>query len=260
MRSKFDEQLALLNRDLTKMGSLCEEALALAAKALANADGQTADKIAPIDSEIDQMERTIESLCLKLLLQQQPVARDLRQISAALKMITDMERIGDQAEDIAEIASTAKKKMLKKSKHIQRMAAATIDMVNKSVEAFIKKDLLVAEEVSHNDDVVDALFEEIVNDLVDIIKKDEGTSEVLDMTLWLQIVLKESATMRLISPNGCSSLLQGEHKDYNSVFGFPILADYSLYIKSGNRLFFLCGNIKSDIIMLRSGMYARSKC
>ena len=183
MRSKFDEQLALLNRDLTKMGSLCEEALALAAKALANADGQTAAKIAPIDSEIDQMERTIESLCLKLLLQQQPVARDLRQISAALKMITDMERIGDQAEDIAEIASTAKKKMLKKSKHIQRMAAATIDMVNKSVEAFIKKDLLVAEEVSHNDDVVDALFEEIVNDLVDIIKKDEGTSEVLDMLM-----------------------------------------------------------------------------
>ena len=103
MRSKFDEQLALLNRDLTKMGSLCEEALALAAKALANADGQTAAKIAPIDSEIDQMERTIESLCLKLLLQQQPVARDLRQISAALKMITDMERIGDQASDIAEM-------------------------------------------------------------------------------------------------------------------------------------------------------------
>ena len=102
MRSKFDEQLALLNRDLTKMGSLCEEALALAAKALANADGQTAAKIAPIDSEIDQMERTIESLCLKLLLQQQPVARDLRQISAALKMITDMERIGDQASDIAD--------------------------------------------------------------------------------------------------------------------------------------------------------------
>ena len=94
-----------------------------------------------------------------------------------------MERIEDQAEDIAEIASTAKKKMLKKSKHIQRMAAATIDMVNKSVEAFIKKDLLVAEEVSHNDDVVDALFEEIVNDLVDIIKKDEGTSEVLDMLM-----------------------------------------------------------------------------
>ena len=91
--------------------------------------------------------------------------------------------IGDQAEDIAEIAATAKKKMLKKSKHIQRMAAATIDMVNKSVEAFIKKDLLVTEEVSHNDDVVDALFEEIVNDLVDIIKKDEGTSEVLDMLM-----------------------------------------------------------------------------
>ena len=97
MRSKFDEQLALLNRDLTKMGSLCEEALALAAKALANADGQTAAKIAPIDSEIDQMERTIESLCLKLLLQQQPVGCDFSQLSAALNMFSDMVSIGDKA-------------------------------------------------------------------------------------------------------------------------------------------------------------------
>ena len=164
---------------------------------------------------------------MKLLLTQQPVASDLRLISAALKMITDMERIGDQAEDIAEIASTAKKKMLKKSKHIQRMAAATIDMVNKSVEAFIKKDLLVAEEVSHNDDVVDALFEEIVNDLVDIIKKDEGTSEVLDM-LMVAKYFERIGDLRLISPNGCSSLLQANIKDYNlfSVFPFSPITVY----------------------------------
>jgi len=161
MRDEFERQLALLNEELTTMGGLIESAIANAVKAL---DGD---------------EHSIN----KLLLTQQPVASDLRLISAALKMITDMERIGDQAEDIVEIAATAKKKMLKKSKHIQRMAAATIDMVNKSVEAFIKKDLLIAEEVSHNDDVVDALFEEIVNDLVDIIKKDEGTSEVLDMLM-----------------------------------------------------------------------------
>ena len=183
MRNRFDRQLDLLNEELTAMGAMCEESIALVAKALSDGDLTLAEKVRSESETIDSMEREIENHCMKLLLHQQPVAKDLRQISAALKMITDMERIGDQAEDIAEIAATAKKKMLKKSKHIQRMAAATIDMVNKSVEAFIKKDLLVTEEVSHNDDVVDALFEEIVNDLVDIIKKDEGTSEVLDMLM-----------------------------------------------------------------------------
>ena len=103
MRSRFDEQLALLNKDLIEMGAMCEEVIALAAKALLDGDPALAAKVAPLDTEIDQMERDIESMCLKLLLQQQPVARDLRQISAALKMITDMERIGDQAADIAEI-------------------------------------------------------------------------------------------------------------------------------------------------------------
>lgn len=183
MREKFEMQLEELNTDLISMGALCENAIASAVKALLNGDLELVQTVKDAEQEIDHKERDIEALCMKLLLQQQPVARDLRAISSALKMITDMERIGDQAEDIAEIAATAKKKMLKKSKHIQRMAAATIDMVNKSVEAFIKKDLLIAEEVSHNDDVVDALFEEIVNDLVDIIKKDEGTSEVLDMLM-----------------------------------------------------------------------------
>ena len=177
MRDEFERQLALLNEELTTMGGLIESAIANAVKAL-DGDEHSINKAYDYEKSIDNKEREIESLSLKLLLTQQPVASDLRLISAALKMITDMERIGDQAEDIAEIAATAKKKMLKKSKHIQRMAAAT-----KSVEAFIKKDLLIAEEVSHNDDVVDALFEEIVNDLVDIIKKDEGTSEVLDMLM-----------------------------------------------------------------------------
>ena len=102
MRSRFDQQLSLLNRALIEMGALCEEVIALAAKAVLTGDGSLAEKVAPLDREIDQKEREIESQCLKLLLQQQPVARDLRLISAALKMITDMERIGDQAEDIAE--------------------------------------------------------------------------------------------------------------------------------------------------------------
>ena len=105
MRRQFDQQLALLNRELIEMGALCEEVIALASKALTEGDPALAAQVGPLDTEIDQKERTIESLCLKLLLQQQPVARDLRQISAALKMITDMERIGDQAEDIAEIVT-----------------------------------------------------------------------------------------------------------------------------------------------------------
>ena len=163
MRDEFERQLALLNEELTTMGGLIESAIANAVKAL-DGDEHSINKAYDYEKSIDNKEREIESLSLKLLLTQQPVASDLRLISAALKMITDMERIGDQAEDIVEIAATAKKKMLKKSKHI-------------------KKDLLIAEEVSHNDDVVDALFEEIVNDLVDIIKKDEGTSEVLDMLM-----------------------------------------------------------------------------
>ena len=183
MREHYEAQLTTLNTEMIQMGALCEDAISGAIQALLEDDKHLAEKVGSIEMEIDQHERDIERLCMRLLLMQQPVATDLRVVSSALKMISDLERIGDQAEDIAEIAATAKKKMLKKSKHIQRMAAATIDMVNKSVEAFIKKDLLIAEEVSHNDDVVDALFEEIVNDLVDIIKKDEGTSEVLDMLM-----------------------------------------------------------------------------
>lgn len=171
MRSKFDEQLALLNRDLTKMGSLCEEALALAAKALANADGQTAAKIAPIDSEIDQMERTIESLCLKLLLQQQPVARDLRQISAALKMITDMERIGDQASDIAEIIGFLNGRIGTDAQYICQMAVAAMRMVTESVEAYVKRDVAMAEATIQHDDVVDDLFLKVKESLIQMIYK-----------------------------------------------------------------------------------------
>ena len=103
MRSRFDEQLTLLSRELIEMGALCEEVISMASRALMDGNAALARRVAPLDSEIDHKERSIESMCLKLLLQQQPVARDLRQISAALKMITDMERIGDQAEDISEI-------------------------------------------------------------------------------------------------------------------------------------------------------------
>ena len=129
MRSRFDEQLAILNRELIEMGALCEEAIALAAKALTDKDKTMAAKVAAMDAEIDQKERNIESMCLKLLLQQQPVARDLRQISAALKMITDMERIGDQAEDISEIVITLDGRYAENSALLKGMAESAIQMV-----------------------------------------------------------------------------------------------------------------------------------
>ena len=163
MRNKFDEQLKLLNEELNEMGALCESAIANSAKALLTGDKSLAEHAISIDSEIDQQEREIESLCLKLLLQQQPVARDLRQISSALKMITDMERIGDQAADIAEIISLANLKASNKTMHIGEMAKATIKMVMDSVDAFVKRDLDAAQAVVAYDDVVDQLFDTVKN-------------------------------------------------------------------------------------------------
>jgi phosphate transport system protein len=142
MRSRFDEQLNLLNKELITMGALCEEAISLDLKALSGADKELAEKIAPLNTEIDQMERDIENLCMKMLLQQQPVAGDLRQISAALKMVTDMERIGDQAGDIAEIIPfLSGRNTVLEHIHIQEMAEATGKMVTDSVDAYVKKDL-----------------------------------------------------------------------------------------------------------------------
>lgn len=138
MRSRFDEQLSTLNEELTRMGALCEEVISLADRALGEGDAEAAKKVAPIDAEIDRMEHTIESLCLRLLLQQQPVARDLRQISAALKMITDMERIGDQAADIAEIITFLGGRSGGECEYISLMAKSAIKMVTESVDAFVK--------------------------------------------------------------------------------------------------------------------------
>ena len=164
MRNRFDEQLNVLNSEMIRMGALCEEVIALAAKALGDGDASLAKKVAPLDAEIDEKERSIETLCLRLLLQQQPVARDLRQISAALKMVTDMERIGDQAEDIAEI-------VLFLNGLLQQMARAAITMVTNSVDAFVKRDLRLAEWVERADDTVDQYFDEVKQSLIEKISK-----------------------------------------------------------------------------------------
>ena len=177
MRSKFDEQLALLNRELIEMGALCEEVIALSSKALTELDKTLAAKVAPLDTEIDQKERTIESMCLKLLLQQQPVARDLRQITAALKMITDMERIGDQAEDIAEIISFIDGHTSENDTLMREMAKAVIQMVTESVDAYVKHDIALAEKVIADDDIVDDYFDSVKKKLIGSIARNPGDGE-----------------------------------------------------------------------------------
>ena len=177
MRSRFDEQLALLKRELIEMGALCEEVIALAAQSLTEGDTTLAAGVSPLDEEIDRKEREIESLCLKLLLQQQPVAKDLRQISAALKMITDMERIGDQAEDIAEIVAFLGGRGTEDSELLRDMARSTIRMVSGSVDAYVKRDVSLAEKVIAEDDVVDDYFARVKKALISRIAADPADGE-----------------------------------------------------------------------------------
>lgn len=169
MRSRFDEQLATLNNELTQMGAMCEEAIAVASKALTTGDVKLTDKVLSLDGEINRMERTIETLCLKLLLQQQPVARDLRQISAALKMITDMERIGTQAADIAEIITFLDGRTGEECEQIRFMADAASQMVTESIDAFVKQDVILAGAAIDRDDVVDDLFLQVKSSLIKLI-------------------------------------------------------------------------------------------
>lgn len=176
MRSRFDEQLSLLNRELISMGALCEEAIADATKALLTSDAALVAKVIPLEKEIDHKEREIESICLRLLLQQQPVAGDLRQISAALKMITDMERIGDQACDIAEITGFIGGVAAGDGGLISDMARATVKMVTESVDSFVKQDVSLARAVMEHDDVVDGLFSRIKASLIELLaaRPEEG--------------------------------------------------------------------------------------
>ena len=166
MRNKFDQQLAQLNHEMIEMGALCEEVIALSSRALTEGNVALAAKVAPLDSEIDHKEREIENLCLKLLLQQQPVARDLRQISAALKMITDMERIGDQAENIAEIVGFLGGRQAENDGLLKKMAEAIIQMVTESVDAYVKCDIILAKKVIADDDYVDDCFARIKQSLI----------------------------------------------------------------------------------------------
>jgi len=184
MRSRFDQLLSQLHGELIRMGAMCEEAIALAACALDDETGESGKRIAPLDKEIDRKERDIESLCLKLLLQQQPVAGDLRQISAALKIITDMERIGDQAEDIGEIVTFLHGRTADEHGKLREMARAASNMVTDSVDAYVKKDTRLARSVIGCDDVVDGLFDQVKDGLIETIARNPADGEyALDLLM-----------------------------------------------------------------------------
>ena len=191
MRNRFDMQLEELSVKLITMGNLCEKAIANATEALKQGDLELAKLVIREDQEIDQMVKEIETMCLKLLLQQQPVARDLRQISAALKMITDMERIGDQTSDIAEIIISAGMSAVGELKEITAMAEATSQMVHDSVLAYVSKDLSLAYRVMEADDKVDQLFDSVKKQLVSIIAKEhehigEKAIDIMMITKYLE--------------------------------------------------------------------------
>lgn len=188
MRNRFDRQLLQLNNELIQMGSLIEQAIEMAIVALVKQDVEGAMEAIKFDTEIDRQEKEIESLCMKLLLQQQPVARDLRLISAALKMITDMERIGDHAADISEMTILMADSSYEKSQLdielVKDMAKETTDMVIKSVDAFVNKDLELAREVLKQDDKVDAMFAMFKHQLILKINENVNNGEqAADMLL-----------------------------------------------------------------------------
>ncbi len=185
IRSRFDHQMQVLNNDLIEMGALIEAAIASSIKALKEQDIDLARQVVQDDAVINRKERDIESLCLRLLLQQQPVARDLRLISAALKMITDMERIGDQAADIAEISVfLSEQPHIAEMNDIPRMGEATAKMVTQAIDAFVEKNLDLALSVIAYDDVVDDLFNQIKLELIELIRDNhDAAQQALDLMM-----------------------------------------------------------------------------
>lgn len=177
MRNKYNEQLEQLNNEMIMLGSLCENAIASAAKSLIDGDMALTQQVAVLSQQIEQKERDIVSMCLKLLLQQQPVATDLRTVSSALKMVTDMKRIGDQSADIAEIVRMAHIAESDNMLNIHDMAVATIKMVTDSIDAFVNQDMEAAMAVIRYDDVVDNCFDVVKGKLIELFSKPETDGE-----------------------------------------------------------------------------------
>lgn len=216
MRNRFDRQLSTLNDELIEMGSMIEKSIETAIKALVNQDVDLARHAIEADEEIDRQERIIEDLCLKLLLQQQPVAKDLRLISSALKMITDMERIGDHASDISEITiALADQSYIKKLEHIQQMAKETMIMLVGSIEAFVDKDLEKANEVIKRDDVVDDLFDKVKKELIQMIHENADKGEQAADLLMVAKYMERIGDHATNISEWVIFSITGEHKSMN---------------------------------------------
>lgn len=184
MRTNFDEQLSQLHRELADMGAMCESAISLAAKALSSGDGGLTEEVSQLTTQIDQKERDIEAMCMRLLLRQQPVATDLRVVSAALKMVTDMERIGDNSGDMAEIARTGRLTAVPDTLNLRDMATDAVKMVTNSVEAFIQNNRALAQAVIDYDDVVDRRFDGVKADLLRSLRHSETAGDyVVDLLM-----------------------------------------------------------------------------
>ena len=178
MRKRFDEQLNQLNQEMLQMGMMVEDSIQKAIEALLKQDVELAQSVMESDAQVDQKQKEIESICFTLLMQQQPVASDLRVISAALKMVTDMERIGDHAADISEMTiHLAYAPYIKNLDHIRQMASETMWMLIQSIEAYVEKDVKKATGVITHDDIVDELFAETKQELIDLIHKDKNNGE-----------------------------------------------------------------------------------
>ena len=223
MRAKFDEQLEQLNTMLIDMGALCEEAISYAVRALEEDSEEMRRMTAETDKIIDDREREIESMCLKLLLQQQPVARDLRLISAALKMISDMERIGDQADDIAEITKTIPQANGTPGEaDIRAMAKTAIEMVTESIDSFVKKDLELANDVIIKDDIVDDLFVKVKDDLIRTVTEDQSAGAYLADILMVAKYLERISDHAVNIAEWVIFSVTGEHVNEENIEKEPI--------------------------------------
>lgn len=220
MRSKFDEQLKKLNEEMMHMGSMIEESIQKAIEAFIHQDADSAKAIMEGDSEIDREQKKIESLCFDLLMQQQPVARDLRTISAAMKMVTDMERIGDHAADISEmtILMSSYKPYRVNIEHVKSMASETMLMLIRAIEAYVEKNNDKAHIVMKQDDVVDELFDKVKAELIDFIRSIRRMVSRQRIFSWLQNTLSVSETMRQILLSGLSLRLMTRFANHDLIF------------------------------------------
>lgn len=214
MREGLDTQLEKLNVELIKMGALCEDAILAAVSGMLDNDMKKLEKVFSIDSDIDKIEGDIEHLCTKLILQQQPVAKDLRQITAALKMISDMERIGDQASDIAEMVPYVIGNGTNSETHIEKMAKEVIRMTNESIDSFVKKDLELARKVIADDDIVDDLFLQIKKELIDLVQKDNTHGEYYMDLLMIAKYLERIGDHTTNIAEWVEYTITGKHQSY----------------------------------------------